>query len=63
MFKDINDVKTKMSIQIIKERYSDMLYLDTYLPFIYNLLERYNDMIIMLDDLDDRECQKKIETL
>ena len=43
--------------------YSDMLYLDTYIPFIDNLLERYNDMIIMLDDLDDRECQKKIETL
>ena len=41
---------------------SDMLYLDTYIPFIDNLLERYNDMIIMLDD---RECQKKkkIKTL
>ena len=55
MFKDINDVKTKMSIQIIKERYSDMLYLDTYIPYLDNLLKRYDDMKKMLEDLEDKD--------
>ena len=33
--------------------YSDMLYLDTYIPFIDNLIQRYDDMERVLQEIED----------